>query len=141
MKNYELTYLISSELSEEEIKSLPEGVSSLIQNEGGIVSDSTLPSRKKLAYPIQKQTQAFLAVLIFSMKEENVIEFEKKLKLENKIIRYLLTIKPKKTVSRKETRVSDFKAREKQTINTEEKKVELKEIEKKLEEILQKDES
>jgi small subunit ribosomal protein S6 len=133
MKTYELTYLISSELSEEEAKEFQGKVISLIQAEGGVLTTRNSLLRKKLAYPIKKQTQAYLAVLNFQLNPEGLTNLEKKLKLENQILRYLiLTKKPLKVVA-KAPRVPSLPEKPKVAPK---KKVELKEIEKKLEEIL-----
>ena len=129
MKNYELTYLISSELSKEEVISLQEKIISFIQNEGGVLIENITPLKRVLAYPIKKQDQAYLAVLDFQLNPGKLAEFEKKIKAEDQILRYLILIKPK---------VKAIKAVPRKFVpkKAPEKKVELKEIEKKLEEIL-----
>ncbi len=136
MKNYELTYLIPSELSEEEAKEFQGRIASSIKEEGGILNGENSLLRKKLAYPIKKQFEAFLAVLDFQLEPERMTNLEKKLKSENQILRYLIVTKakPKEALLRKRReRKVTF---EKPAVSKEEKKVELKEIEKKLEEIL-----
>ena len=134
MKHYELTYLISSEMSEEEVKSLPEKVFVLIQEAGGIIENKSFPLRRKLAYPVNKQEDAYLAVLTFQLDPEKLAGLEKKLKAEGQILRYLLLVKkPAKEVKRVIRKVISEKP---VLTQSQEKKVELKEIEKKLEEIL-----
>lgn len=134
MKNYELTYLISSELQEEEAKQLQGKIISFMQEDEGILVKENWPFRKKLAYPVKKQSQAYLAVLEFQLEPEKLANLEKKLKLENQILRYLMLFKPpvKKTEITSLTRKSIVITEKLEK----EKKVELKEIEKKLEEIL-----
>ena len=129
MKDYELTYLISAELSNEEVTSFQEKIVSFIQNEGGILIEKIAPLKKALSYPIKKQIQAYLAVLNFQLNPEKLADFEKKIKAEDQILRYLILIKPK---------IEVVKAVPKKFVpkKAPEKKVELKEIEKKLEEIL-----
>jgi len=122
MKNYELSYLVSSNLSEEEIKALQESVNSLIQKEEGILLEND--------YPIKKEGFSLLS-LKFQMDPEKIAGLEKSLKADSRIFRHILLIKhpmkdakkmrrPMKTISKK----------------TEKSKVELKEIESRLEEIL-----
>ncbi len=129
MKDYELAYLISPELSKEEVKPFQDKIISFIQNEGGVLIENVNPVNKLLSYPVKKQIQAYLAVLDFQLNPEKLAELEKKIKAETQILRYLILIKPKlkeiKAVLRK---FAPKKAPER--------KVELKEIEKKLEEIL-----
>ena len=135
MKSYELTYLISADLTEEEAKQFQDKVTSLIQAEGGILAAGSTILRKKLAYPIKKQTQAFLAILTFQLEPIKLIDLEKKLKLENQMLRYLILIKPPvKEMPARRKKVPEIVP--KKPFPPSEKKVELKEIEKKLEEIL-----
>ena len=137
MKHYELTYLISSEISEEEIKSLPEKVLVLVQEADGIIENRILPLKRKLAYPINKQEDAYLATLTFQLDPEKLAGLEKKIKAEGQILRYLLLVKkPTKEVKRVIRKVISEKP---VSAQSQEKKVELKEIEKKLEEILAQD--
>jgi small subunit ribosomal protein S6 len=125
MNFYELNYLISAELSIEEIKNLQEKINSFLREEGGEIEKSGLPIKKKLAYPIKKKNEAYFGNLDFYLSPEKLENFEKKIKKEEKILRYLIL---KKKVEKK---VEIPKPKIKK-----EKKVELKEIEKKLEEIL-----
>ena len=132
MKIYELTYLISSDLSEEEAGHLYGEIISLIQEEGGISVKEESPFKKKLAYAVKKQFQAYLSTVSFQLMPEKLSALEKKIKTKDKILRYLLLTKPP-VKKMKFARISKKARIEKPT---KEKKVELKEIEKKLEEIL-----
>ena len=154
MKTYELTYLISSELSEEEAKELQTKIASLIQEKGGILVEEKALLKKKLAYSVKKQSQAFLAVIIFQLPElpkevkgeeetdslrlpeplpEKLIDLEKKLKSENRILRYLIL----KELPLKKMKVARFLKKPEAEKIKKEKKVELEEIDKKLDEILE----
>ena len=132
MKLYELTYLISPEFSEEEQKSLNEKINSLIQKGAGVLNEVKLPIKKKLAYPIKKQREAFLINFNFYLEPEKLGSLEKELKSEKKILRYLILAKPKLKIAKVRKRPTKIIPK----IPVKEKKVELKEIEKKLEEIL-----
>lgn len=134
MKNYEFIYLISPELFEEDRKDFQSKIISFIQENEGTLDNVTNPVIKKLFYPIKKKNQAFLGVLDFYLEPSNLKNFEKKVKKQNQILRYLILEKkilkiPSKI--RKEFLFTKKKMVEKPKI-----KVEIKEIEKKLEEIL-----
>ena len=130
MKNYELTYLISTDVSAEELKNFPEKIKSFIQEEEGAIKKTTEPSKTKLGYPIKEKGQGFLTILNFSLSPEKIANLEKKLKAENQILRYMILnkdlskkiLRPKRTSPEPKTKESE--------------KVELKEIDKKIEEIL-----
>ncbi|KPJ56602.1 hypothetical protein AMJ49_04465 [Parcubacteria bacterium DG_74_2] len=130
MKLYELTYLISPNLSEEEAKSFQEDICSLIQKQEGALEKKETIIKKKLSYPIQKQETAYLATVEFRLDPEKLKDLEKELKSKNQILRFLLLTKKIseiKTISK----ISKPKLKPKPK-----QKVKLKEIEDKLEEIL-----
>ena len=93
MKHYELTYLISPDLSEEELKSLREKINSFIAEAAGISIKESAFLRKKLAFPIKKKFQAYLNTLTFQLNPEKLENFEKSLKAQVQILRYLILIK------------------------------------------------
>ena len=132
MKNYELTYLIPLDLSEQEIEDLSDKVSGFVQQEEGKIEKLTKPSKRRLGYPIREKSEVFLISLDFSLAPERLITLEKNLKSENQILRYIITIKEK--ASETKERVAR-KAKPVLRPGTGE-KVELKEIDKKIEEIL-----
>ena len=144
MKLYELTYLISPDLSEEEIKEFQKKIVSLIKEKGGILNEVGLIIKQTLAYPIKKFSQAYLTTLNFQLEAEKISDLEKKLRTENFILRYLIFSKKiqKRIVGRKPAIKGgkmvglSLAKKPKKIDETKEKKVELEEIEKKLEEIL-----
>ena len=133
MKLYELTYLISSEVSEEEPKSLPEKVNTLIQKVGGVLIETKPPIKTLLPKPIKNKKEVFLVISNFNSEPEKLEVLEKELGEESKILRHLILVKTP-------TKISVVRARPRRKVRPEvslkEKKVELGEIEKKLEEIL-----
>jgi small subunit ribosomal protein S6 len=130
MRYYELTYLISPELSEKEIEELQKKISSLIEAEGGKVEKFNKPAKRKLRYPIKKKEEGYLATLYFYCLPQKLANLDEKFKKDSSILRYLILTKktPKKEVKA-------LKIEKKAEIKKE-KKVKLEEIDKKLEEIL-----
>jgi small subunit ribosomal protein S6 len=124
MRYYQLTCLISPELEKEELKKIEEKIMELLKKEGGIFDKLDPPLKRSLFYPIKKFREAFLGSCYFFLEPENLKKIEEKLKSEDKILRFLITSEkaPKKIPLPKKK----LKPR----------KVELKEFEKKLEEIL-----
>lgn len=130
MRFYELSYLLPAELSPEELKSFQEKIISCIQEKEGKIINLNKPIRKNLEYLISKKSQAFLVSLDFQINPKELEGLEKKLKEKKEILRFLLiTKKPLKEV---EAGKKPLKAFPKITTQ----KVELKELEEKLEEIL-----
>ncbi len=121
---------------EEQAKELQNKVSALIKDEGGLAIGGSLISKKRLAYPIKKQSQAYLVTDIFQLSPEKLADLEKTLKVETQILRYIILIKrPMREIKKSRMFIEPKIEKPKK-----EKKVELKEIEKKLEEILKADE-
>lgn len=137
MRLYELSYLISPDLSGEETKKLSQRVAGYVQQENGVLDFVEGPVKKRLGYPIEKKDTSLLATLRFNLDSVRLGILEKKLKLEPQILRYMiLTGKaPKIAETTQKTPKGDKKEKPLLTDKPKE-KVELKEIEKKLEEIL-----
>jgi small subunit ribosomal protein S6 len=142
MKYYELTCLISPNLSEQELNSFSEKINSLVQDQGAIL-DKILPEKKiVLGSPIEKNTSAFFKILTFNLNPEKLIDLEKKLKENKEILRYFILAKKepskeilfKRQVKKPETLKPVIPEI---TKDKPKKKVELKDIDKKLKEILE----
>ena len=134
MKNYELICLSSTDLSEEKLSLLREKIFSFIQEgEGELLGSKTdISVRRKLASPVKNKDEAYFTTLSFHSKPEKLETLEKKLKLESQILRYMILTKPPTTFREKMAGEKPAISRRKVVGG----KVELKEIEKKLEEIL-----
>lgn len=135
MKSYELSYLITPEISDSEVKNFQEKIIAFVQ-EKGVLVDTRLAKKIGLAYPIKKRVSAFFATLGFQSKTEDLSELEKKIKAEPNVIRYLIlgkiTHKAKKKRSRPPVAPSIIRKIE----EPKKEKAKLEEIEQKLEEVL-----
>ncbi len=141
MKLYELTYLLPLDLPETEVKSLQEKINSFIIEDQGTLDRIEDIVKKRLGEQKSNQTAAQMGTLNFYINPEKLQSLEKKLKNEGQIVRYMiLHKKPRKAeAARRIRRVTEKPAQEgRGSLNEIErpKKVEIKEIEKKLEEIL-----
>jgi len=143
MKLYELTYLISPELSEEELKNLSKKISDFILEEEGTLKKTVELFRKKLGYVIKNKEEAFWATLNFHLNPEKIKNLREKLKPETQILRYMILTKKESKTSEKKVLPKTEKPPETiiessqpTTQQPKTEKVELKEIDKKIEEIL-----
>ncbi len=89
-KNYEIAYLISPDIAEDEAFGEAGKITSSIQEAKGLVSRIGEPKKLKLAYPIKKLRNAYFGWTAFTIARENLAEIEKKVKGEKNIIRHLL---------------------------------------------------
>ncbi len=93
MSNYEILYIINSEISEEEQPKIMATFEELVKKaEGKIISTENL-GKKKLAYPINKMKVGFYVLSQFELESEKLIELNKKLKPMNEIIRFMIVSK------------------------------------------------
>ncbi len=103
MKPYEITYLIVPSLTIEEASEYHERMKNVIEEAGGTPGKEQVPSKKSLAYPVEKNPEAYLASLDFEAREEDIKKISEKLKKEKNMLRYLLVKKevPKKAEEKK----------------------------------------
>lgn len=130
MKFYELTYLINPDLSEEELRSISEKIINLLKEKGGVIHHSNNTIKKVLGYPIKDKNTAYLVSIDFSLEPEKTDGLKQKISKEKEILRFLLMAKKPPKEEKKKVKPAPEKAPK------EEKKVELKELDQKLDEIL-----
>ncbi len=128
MRNYQLTYLINPELSEEDLKKITENINSFISGQSGLLDKSTKPEKKQLGYNIEKKKEAFLVRTGFSLKPESLEDLKNHLDSEKNILRY--------TITKKET-IKEKPLKTRGTKKTKEEKVDLGDIDKKIDQILE----
>ncbi len=86
-KQYELTVILPVETSQKEATGLVEG---LLARAGGKITASDFWGKKDLVYPIKKRTSAIYAHFKLQMESSEAVEIEKRLRLEENVVRYLL---------------------------------------------------
>lgn len=141
MNLYELAYLIRDDIPEEEVKEIENNILGFLRDEEGFVINQNSLLRKKLAYPIKKQIRAYLADITFKLPPGKILSLDKKIKSDNRILRHLLiTKKEMGMMPEKKRRMPLFRKTGVPSLATEtakEKKIDLKDIDQKLEEILE----
>jgi len=101
MKKYEVMLVINPQLEAEELTLLIEKVKKVISKEKGEVTNVNTWGKRRLAYEIKDFAEAIYVVMKFNVEATSISEFERVLKLEEKIIRYLLTLQPEVKVVKK----------------------------------------
>lgn len=137
MTNYDLLFLIPGSFSEGEVPGLLEDVNSLLAEAGAEKIQMKTMGRQKLAYPIKTNNFGYLINSCFALLPEKVKVLKEKLRLEPSLIRFTLTHHQAKTFPHRRVPgkvplapVPPAKAAT---------EVDLKEIDKKIDEILQQD--
>jgi len=97
-KEYEMSYLLTPNIPEDKVDSEVIELKNIITENGGDITQADSPEKKRLAYPIQKQNQAYFGVVYFNIGKEDFNKIKKTLALYKKVIRYLIlnkVLKPK----------------------------------------------
>ena len=90
MKKYELVVVVSAKLEEEERAAEIEKVSNLVTRFGGTITDVEEWGKKKLAYEIQKMSEAYYYFIHFDTDNTDCPnEIEDQIRIMENVIRYL----------------------------------------------------
>ena len=93
---YELTYIVNSVLSEEQIKDLVDRVTEYIKEGGSDIIDVDVWGSRRLGYPIQKKRNGFYVNMYFRAPGSFIARLERALEIDDNILRYLtLKMDPK----------------------------------------------
>lgn len=135
---YELTYILTPLLEKVDLEAAAQKVRGFIDGLGGEAKKEEISEKKKLAYPIKKQLYGFYAVSKFQLEPEKIEQLEKRLRLENDILRFLIVSQKEISARRLKTKITKPKKPAAETIKAEPKaaRVKIEELDKKLEELL-----
>lgn len=93
MREYELVLVFDPDLTKVNQKKLMAKVKKIIEELKGKIEKTDEWGKKELAYPIKKKKLGYYFLLALKLPANSPVEIDKKLKLEEKIIRYLLVKK------------------------------------------------
>lgn len=137
--DYELIYIISSKFSEKEAEGKFEEIREILKKNKVLILKEDHWGKKKLAYPIKKNSQGYYNLIEFSSGSDQIKNIDKQLKLNEDIIRFLIV---KKEVVKKQPK-SLFKRESKKTVKKEKiikkEEIEPEKIDKKIDKILEED--
>jgi len=126
-KLYEIAYVLKGEGEENAVNNL-DSLKKYIEGRNGMNLEESRPQKRRLAYSLGKEREAFLGTIRCYLKPGDIKDLEDFLRHENNILRYLVTVSK---------RHADKPSRPKKIRRIVEKSnSDIKEIDKKLEEIL-----
>lgn len=136
MNNYELTLLIND--AKKNSLFIAKEIENIIKEKQGIIGPIKELKKINLAYPIEKNLMADIAIIEFSIIPAQISLIEKEIKLNKNILRYILikkieNIKTKKNKLKKCLKTNSI---EKEDKLEEKSKIKLTDIGKKLDEML-----
>lgn len=91
MRTYELMYVLDPRLSDEEAEEVNETVRKLVTGNGAEITKEESWGRRKLAYPIEKQTEGrYMLMYLHSVDAfGGAPEVERRLEQSDRVLRYL----------------------------------------------------
>ncbi len=89
MRLYEEVFIVKPDATEEETKSVVEQLSKTVTDQGGKIEKVDEWGRKKLAYKVAKYGEGTYFVVTFSSKAETVREVERRLRVNDLVIKFL----------------------------------------------------
>jgi small subunit ribosomal protein S6 len=90
MRNYELTFIVPSDVTEEELNSTVTQVSGWVEGSQGKVVKVDHWGRRRLAYNISEFREGHYVMLNVELDPKATTELERNLKLSDRVLRHLL---------------------------------------------------
>ncbi|HRA04208.1 30S ribosomal protein S6 [Tessaracoccus sp. G1721] len=87
MRKYEVMVLIDSDVDERQVPALVEKHLEVITKGGGSVDNTDIWGRRRLAYDINKKSEAIYAVLQISAEPAIVSEMDRLMTIDERIVR------------------------------------------------------
>lgn len=86
---YETTFITRSELSDDALKAIQEKLKGVVGQYSGELVLTEDWGKRKLAYPIQKETRGHYTYMVYTGKGDVVHEMERNLRLQDHVLRFL----------------------------------------------------
>lgn len=99
-RDYELGFVLTPEVNEEQTRAIVERIEQIATNYGGQVMRVNQWGRRRLAYPIQHHRDGFYVFIDMVLTPETVSELDRTLKVSEEVIRHLIKLRDPKTVQK-----------------------------------------
>jgi small subunit ribosomal protein S6 len=93
MRDYELIFIVHPDLDESAFNDIVARIQGWISGAGGEIVKVDLWGKRKLAYPISKQTEGQYVLIESKMEPSENAELERNLGLLEPVMRYLIALK------------------------------------------------
>lgn len=90
MNKYEMAVVVSSKVEEEVKIATLDKVKALIERFGGAITNIDDQGKKRLAYEIEKMTEAYYYFIKFDAEPSAPAEIESRIRIMDNVIRYLI---------------------------------------------------
>ena len=90
MKNYEIMFILSTQLSDDEKKAGVTLVEETLTKAGAVELKTEIWGDRKLAYPIKKKENGYYVLTLFQIDGTRLPEVEAKLNISESILKYMI---------------------------------------------------
>lgn len=90
MREYELIYIVRSDMEEVALEEVTKKVDQVVTGNGGRVTEVKRWGKRRLAYPIQKLKEGYYVWNRIQLEPQMLKEVERGLTLSEEIVRYLI---------------------------------------------------
>src|SRR5579885_2952611 len=111
-RDYELGFILTPEVNEEQTRAIVERIEQIATNYGGQVVRVNQWGRRRLAYPIQHHRDGFYVFIDMVLTPETVNELDRTLKVSEEVIRHLIKRRDPKAVQKEREERAEREARE-----------------------------
>ena len=94
MNNYESVVIINPNITEEAMKALESKITGLINQNGKVESVENM-GKKRLAYEIKKNREAFYVIINFEAKPDSIAELERNYRITDDVLKFIVVKKEK----------------------------------------------
>ena len=120
MKNYETVFILNPVLSEDQAKDTVDKFVKVLKKAKAEIVNTENWGLKKLAYPIQKKSTGFYALIEFTAAPETVATLETEFRRDESVMRFLTTVLDKYAVEYNTRRRKGEFNKSKKTVKKEE---------------------
>ncbi len=91
MKKYEVMYIINASVEEEKRNEVISNLAAIVTNNGGKVNKTDEWGMRDFAYRIDDMTKGYYVVVAFEADNACVKEFDRLLRINSNVVRYMIT--------------------------------------------------
>ncbi len=90
MKNYEIMFILSTQLTDEEKQAGIKLVEETLTKAGAVELKTDIWGDRKLAYPVKKKENGYYVLTLFQIDGTKLPEVESKLNITESILKYMI---------------------------------------------------
>jgi small subunit ribosomal protein S6 len=94
MNTYELTFVVSDEITEDNLGGIISEIAKEIESLGGVIVKEEPWGKRRLAYPIKRRSNGYYVTVETHLEASKIKELDRYLRLYTMVLRHLIIISP-----------------------------------------------